>query len=256
LKFKPQHGNGGSPIVHGGKLYFTCDGSDTQDMVALDAATGEIAWKQPRGTKPRLGFAFTTPTVIEVNGKKQVIAPGAEAAMAYDPADGKEIWRVNYQGFSLIQRPIYAHGLVFLNTSYMSPTLIAVKPTGQGDVTNSHVVYRVRKGVPNTPSYLIVGDELYMVSDAGVLTCLDAKTGTVHYAERLPGRGYSASPIHADGKIYLTSESGTGCIVPVGKKFELAYRTEMEEKTFATFVPGDGAMYVRTETQLYKFAGK
>ena len=97
-----------------------------------------------------------------------------------------------------------------------------------------------------------MGDELYSVSDRGVLTCYDAKTGKEHYSERIPGQ-YSASPIYADGKLYLTSEEGTGLLIQAGKEFKQLYRTEMGEKTFASFVPGDGALYVRTETKLYKF---
>lgn len=252
LKFKPQHGNGGSPIVHGGKLVFTCDGADQQYLMALDAKTGTDAWKTKREPGVSFGFSFTTPLVIAVDGKEQIVAPASGMAAGYDPADGKELWRVKYAGFSLIQRPVFAHGLVYLQTGYVRGTLLAVKPDGKGDVTASHVAWKATKGVPNTPSYQVAGDEIYMVSDGGVLTCMDAKTGKEHYTERLPGQ-FSASPLFSDGKIYLTTETGTGLIVKAGTTFEQLYKTEMGEKTFASFVPGDGAMYVRTETKLYKF---
>jgi outer membrane protein assembly factor BamB len=255
LKFKPQHGNGGSPIIEKGKLIFTCDGTDQQYLVALDVESGKVKWKSERSVKPKLGFSFATPAVFTIDGTRQLIAMGPDMTGSYDPETGKENWRVTYTGWSLIQRPLYAHGLVYIHTGYVRPELLAVKPDGQGDVTKTHVAWKATKAVPNTPSLLLDGEELYMVSDAGTLTCMDAKTGKVHYSERLPGQ-FSASPLLSEGKIYLTTETGTGLIVPVGKEFKLAYRTEMNEKTFASFVPGDGAMYVRTETQLFKFVSK
>jgi outer membrane protein assembly factor BamB len=252
IAFHPQHGNGGSPILHKNLLIFTCDGREKQSVAALDTAMGKIVWNTPRSVKPALGFSFSTPQIIEVAGKAQLVAPGPDMTAGYDPDTGKEIWRVTYVGWSLIQRPTFAHGLVFVSTGYTRQATLAIDPNGTGDVTATHIRWTEKKNAPNTPSYLAVGDELYSVTDQGKLNCHDAKTGKLYYSERIPG-AYSASPIYNNGNIYLTSEEGTGIIVTAGKEFKQTYRTEMNEKTFASFVPGDGALYIRTESQLYKF---
>src|SRR5262249_14077340 len=187
LRFLPAHGNGGSPVVVDDKLIFSCDGREEAFVAALDRNTGKVAWKTPRGLDVPKKFSFGTPLVISMHGKQQVIVPGSGAVMAYDPATGREIWRVTYPGYSLIPRPVYGHGLVFVNTGYESPTFLAIRPDGEGDITQRHVVWRTRQNAPHTPSPLLVGDELYLVSDDGVASCLNAKTGKVHWKERLGG---------------------------------------------------------------------
>src|SRR5262249_3128497 len=146
-------------------------------------------------------FSFSTPLLITVNGQKQVISPGSNVVSALDPATGKEIWRVRYNGYSVIPRPGYGHGLVFIGNGYEAPTVMAIRPDGRGDVTDTHVAWTIRKNAPHTPSLLLMGDELYMVSDHGTASCVDAKTGKVHWQEQLE-RHYSASPLAAGGKIY------------------------------------------------------
>jgi outer membrane protein assembly factor BamB len=254
FKYKPVHGNGGSPILVGDKLVFSCDGSDVQLVVALDTATGAVAWKTPRNGGAGKSFSFATPHVITVDGGAQIVSPGSNVLAAYDPGTGREIWRARFDGYSLIQRPVFGHGLVFAQTGFDSPTLLAVKP-GRGDVTATNVAWTTKRAVPHTPSFLLVGDELYMVSDRGVVTCLDAKTGKVHWSERLPG-GYSASPIYHDGKIWLTNEEGAGTVLRAGKTFQVLARNDLTERTLASFAAADGALYVRTEKHLYRFGVK
>src|SRR5262249_59834999 len=133
--------------------------------------------------------SFSTPLLIEVQGRKQLISPGSDVVCAYDPATGREIWRVRYTGYSVIPRPVYGHGLVFICTGYNTPSLLAVRPDGEGDVTATHVAWTAHRAVPHTPSLLLAGGELYMVSDSGVASCLDARTGKVHWQGRLRG-GY------------------------------------------------------------------
>jgi outer membrane protein assembly factor BamB len=257
--YKHQHGNGGSPILADGKLIFSCDGIDTQFVLALNTKDGSEAWKTDRKSKAKSRFSFATAQVIESGGRKLVVSPAADFVAAYDLTDGKEVWRANYpkSGWSLICRPVLAGGLVVISTGYETPYLIAVDPNGQGDVTASHIKWEYKKHPPNTPTPLAIGEELYNVSDSGMMSCLDAKTGTVHWEERLKGRGFSSSPVLLNGKIYVTSEDGVGSVVtPNKKELEVEDGGEMKEKTFATFVPGDGALYLRTESKLYKFAAK
>jgi outer membrane protein assembly factor BamB len=252
--YQHQHGNGGSPILVGDKLVFSCDGTDEQFVVALDKKTGDVRWKTDRGWRPKLGFSFATAQAITANGKTLVVSPASDYVAAYDAADGKEVWRVKYPaaGWSVIPRPVVGGGLVFVCTGYVTAHLIAIDPAGTGDLTKN-VKWQARRNAANTPTPLVVGEELYMLSDQGFLTCYDAKTGQVHWSERVAGRAYSASPIYADGKLYLTSEDGVGQVVAAGKQFKEISKSEMKEKTFATFAAVDGALYVRTETTLYRF---
>jgi outer membrane protein assembly factor BamB len=250
---RPVHGNGGSPILINGLLVFSCDGLDKQFVIALHAKDGTTAWQTPRKTNAGKTFSFSTPTVIDDGGKKLVLSVGSNLIGAYDAATGKEVWRFGFDGYSLIPKPSVGHGMVFFSTGYDSPTFQAVKLGGKGDVTGSHGAWTVTKVAPHTPSPLLVGNEVYLVSDRGLMSCVDAGTGDVVWQERVKGN-YSASPIHADGRIYLTSEEGKGTLVAAGRKFEVLGEFDMKDKTFASFAAVDGALYIRTEKQLYKFA--
>jgi outer membrane protein assembly factor BamB len=251
IRYQPVHGNGGAPILTDNALVFSCDGYDQQFVVALDRAKGTILWKTDRNTDSFKKFSFSTPLLITVDGQKEIISPGSGAVWAYDPATGREIWRVRYEGYSVIPRPVYGHGLVFVSSGFESPSLLAVRPDGQGDVTASHVAWTIRKGAPLTPSPLLVGDELYLVSDTGTASCLDAKTGKVHWQERIGGN-YSASPLYADGKIYCQSEEGTAVVLQAGKRFQVLARNSLGERTLASYAVSDGAFFIRTENHLYR----
>lgn len=252
LKYPPVHGNGGSPVLVEGVLIFSCDGGSDPFVVGLDAQTGRQKWRFDRVADPSKRFAFSTPAVIEVAGQKQVVSPGAGVVNALDPATGREIWRVDYdEGYSVIPQPVFAHGLVFLSSGYNTPEIFAIRPDGQGDVTETHVAWTLKKGAPHTPSPLIVGDELYLVADKGVATCVDARTGEQHWQERIGGN-YSASPLFADGKIYVQSEEGNTLVIKPGKTFEKLTDTGFAERTLASYAAGDSSLFIRTEKNLYR----
>lgn len=250
-RYAPVHGNGGSPIVVDDLLVFSCDGGDKRFVVALNIVDGKTRWKTPRTVQVAKKFSFSTPLLIEVGGRKQIISPGSNAVCAYDPADGKEIWRVRYDGYSVVPRPVYGHGLLFLSSGYDRPILLAIRADGKGDVTDTHVVWKTNKAAPLSPSPLLVGDELYTVSDGGVASCLDARTGEVHWRERLGGN-YSASPLFAGGKLYFQSEQGMGVVVQAGKEFKLVAKNSLDERSLASPAAADGALFIRTETRLYR----
>jgi outer membrane protein assembly factor BamB len=249
---QPVHGNGGSPILVDGLLVFSCDALDKQAVIALDTKTGKTAWETPRKAAAEKPFSFGTPTAIEVNGKSQIVSEGSNVLAGYDAKTGKEVWRTKFDGYSVIPRPVTGHGMVYFSTSFDRPKVIAIKLGGAGDVTGSHTAWTLAKGAPNTPSPLLVHDELYLISDRGQFSCVDAMTGKVVWDEKLKGN-YSASPIADDRNIYLTSEEGKGTLVKAGRKKEILGEFDLGEKTFASFAAADGALYVRTETQLYKF---
>jgi len=253
LKYPPTHGNGGSPALVGNLLVFSCDGGQDPFVVALEATTGAVRWKTSRNTTASKKFSFSTPLAIEMDGATQIVSPGSGFVAGYDPKDGREIWRARYgEGYSVITRPVFAHGLVFVSSSYDRPVLYAVKPSGaKGDVTDSHVAWTHPKGAPNTPSTLAVGDELYFVSDAGIATCVDARTGAVHWSERLGG-GFSASPVVAEGRVYFQNEEGVGTVLQAGKTFEVLAKNELGERTLASPAVTDNALLLRSKSHLWR----
>jgi outer membrane protein assembly factor BamB len=252
LKYPPLHGNGGSPMLVGNGLIFNCDGTSNPFVAALDKNTGEVLWKTPRNSDASRKFSFSTPLAIEVQGKTQVVSSASGTVMAYDPGTGKEIWRVRYpEGYSVVPRPVYGHGLVYLSSAFDRPVVYAIDPKGTGDITETAIKWTINKGAPNTPSPLLVGDELYFVSDSGIMTCADAKKGAVHWQERVGGN-YSASPVFADGKVYVQSEEGVGTVLKPGKTFEVLAKNDLKERTLASYAIGEKSIYIRTAQRLYR----
>ncbi len=245
-----QHGPGGSPVVYDNLLIMSCDGQDVQYVVALDKLTGKVRWK-----KLREGYqAYTTPLVVRLPAGDQVISPGAFRAVSYEPRTGKEIWQVRYgDGFSNVPRPVYSNGLVFICTGFQQPSLLAVRLDGRGDVTKSHIAWTLKRGVSLTPSPLLIGDELYMVSDNGVASCVDAKTGVPHWQVRLGGN-HSASPIYADGRIYFLSEEGESVVIAPGKEFKALAKNQLDGPTLASMAVSKGSIFVRSQAHLYRLS--
>jgi outer membrane protein assembly factor BamB len=182
-----------------------------------------------------------------------VVSVGAYRAAAYDPQNGKEIWRVSYaDGFSNVPRPVFGHGLVYIATGFQQPSLLAVRVDGAGDVTRTHVAWTLRRGAPLTPSPLLVGDELYVVNDGGIAQCLDATTGESRWIQRLGGGDYSASPLYADGRIYFLSEGGVATVIAPGKEFRRLATNTLDGETLASIAVSDGSMYIRSDNYLYR----
>lgn len=250
LAYKPVHGNGGCPVLVDDLLVFSEDAQADPVIVALEKATGKLRWKMPRVTNAKKTFSFCTPLVIEVKGAKQIISPGSNCVVALNPQDGAEIWRVNYDGYSVVPRPIYGHGLLFIATGFDRGSVIAVKPDGEGDVTDTHVAWTITKNAPLTPSMLLVGEDLYMVADNGLVTCADAKTGSVVWAERV-AKGTSASPLYADGKIYIQDELGVGHVLQAGHELKLLASNDLADKSLASYAVHGKHLLIRTQHALW-----
>jgi outer membrane protein assembly factor BamB len=256
-EFKLDHevGPGSSPALFGDKLILTCDGIDVQFVAALEKNTGHVAWKTDRSGEPNDSpsqrKAFATPLLADFGQGHQIISPGAEQVVAYDVETGKELWKVKYPGFSNVPRPILGNDLIFVCTGFMKPEIWAIRPGGTGDVSSSHVQWKVTSQAPANPSPLWINDAVYMVSDQGVASCLSATTGEEIWQKRIGGN-YSASPLAADGRIYFFSEEGETNVLKPGREFELLATNKLEGSIMASPAVAGRALFIRTDTQLYR----
>ena len=247
--YNHRHGPAGSPIVVGDLLILSCDGGDVQFVTALHKQTGKEVWKTTREG----AMAYSTPLLIEVDGQPQVVSTGGEWAMGYEPQTGKEIWRFRYpKGYSNVPRPVFGQGLVFLCSGYDKPWLYAVRPNGTGDVTETHMAWKLDRGAPLNPSPLLIGEELYIVSDNGIVTCLNAKSGEQHWQQRVGGN-FSASLLHADGRIYMLDENGkTYVFAPTKDEYRELAVNEVPGRSLASIAAADGSLFLRTDKAVYR----
>ncbi len=255
LRLNHENGPGSTPVVWGDKLIVHLDGSDTQSIAAYDTATGAVAWQTPRSGElrddPQLRKAYGTPLVLSLDDRDVLVSPAADWLYAYDPATGEELWRLGYGvlGFSIVPRPVMAGGLLFMSTSFMQPELLAVKIGGAD--RRPEIVWREKKGTPTMSSPLVVAGLIYMVSDKGVATCLDAASGERVWSERLGGN-FSSSPLFADGRIYVGNRDGDTFVIRPGRGFDLLATNSLDGAIFATPAAVGRAIYLRTETALYR----
>ncbi len=251
-----ENGPGGSPIVWNELLIFHCDGSDTQYIVAFDVNTGRQVWRTDRSGEmqdnPELKKAYGTPLVTAIDGRDVLLSPAADWLYGYDPATGRELWKLSYGvlGFSIVPKPVVANGIAYIGTSFMKSELLAVR-LGTNAAAQPEILWRYGRSVPNMPSPLVVGDAVYLVSDKGIATCLDAATGEVRWTGRLGG-SFSSSPLFADGKIYVGNRDGQMFVIRPGETLDILATNEFGEAIMASPAAVGRALYVRTERALYR----
>ena len=259
LRLDHVNGPGSTPVLWNDLLIVNCDGSDVQYVAALDAATGTLVWKTPRSGRLHdeadLKKAYSTPLVLPVGDRDLLVSAGADWLYGYDPRTGKELWRMSYGdlGFSVVPRPVAAHGLLYMSTSFNQPRLLAIRLAD--DRTGAEIVWQETKAAPSMPSPLVVGDELFMVSDKGIATCLDARTGAVGWSHRLGGN-FSSSPLFADGRIHVGNREGETFVYAPGKTFTLLATNRLDGRIFATPAAVGDSLYLRTDTALYRIANR
>jgi len=249
-------GPGSSPIIQGDGLFLTFDGFDQQYVVALNKRNGETIWRTDRdidygSDNGDVKKAYSTPTYINHQGRQQLISPASVATIAYDPGSGRELWKVYHGGFNAAAKPLYTHDLVILNLQG-GLRLLAVRPDGEGDVTETKIVWKYKKSTPTRPSQLVVGDHLFMMNDKGIFSCLDVRTGLLSWTERVGG-GHSASPIYANGLIYCFDERGMTYVLKADPtSYKLVAQNELENGCMASPAVIGNALIVRTKTHLYR----
>jgi outer membrane protein assembly factor BamB len=267
-RFRIQFGMHSTPALFGGKLYlqFLHDGG--QHVICLDAATGNEVWKVERPSDGRAEclHSYASPFVWTDGKDAYLVTHGNDYAVAHDLNDGKEIWRLG----GLNPKDRYNRTLRFVASPVCTPDLIvvptakkgvvvAVKPTARGQIADGseHEQWRLPKGTPDVPCPLVVDGLVYLVDEWGeTLTCLDAKTGNVHYAQRFRKFRHRASPVYADGKVYVTARDGVCNVVKAGPKFELLATNKIEEDQTASPLVADGRLYLRGFKHLYAIGTK
>lgn len=262
-------GSGSSPVIFQNLLLMHFDGSDKQYVVALDKKTGKTVWQTNRSIDFKdidangkiqadgdLRKAFATPQVAQLNGRWEMISLGAKAAYSYDPFTGKELWRVEERAqHSASTRPVIGHGMIFYPTGFSTGQLFAVRIGGNGLLDESAIAWKVKRGVSNKPSILLIDDLIFMIGDTGIASCIEAKTGTQVWQERIGGE-YSASPVYADGKVWLFSEDGKTTVIKPSRTFEKLAENKLGDGFLASPALAGKAMYLRSRTQLYRIEKK
>lgn len=260
LAYYHHHGSAGSPVLVGGVLVVVCDGFTgpfydklvrsgvdfPQFVVGLDAGTGDIRWRTQRKGR----HSYGTPLVVTGDRGTQVICPGGDHVWAYDPADGRELWSCRYEGYSVVPRPVESNGVVYVCTGYDTASLLAIRLGGEGDVTSSRVAWRLSQGVPFTPSPVIIGAHIYLLSDNGILSCVTLGGGQVVWKQRLGGN-FSASPISVGDRLYCLSEDGVTHVVRVGAQCEKLATNRVKGRTLASLAVAGGRLFLRSDRQLY-----
>jgi outer membrane protein assembly factor BamB len=227
-----------------------------QFLVALDKASGKTVWKRDR----RIVFdtddtdyhkAYSTPALISVEGQPQLVSPSAGATIAYVPETGEEIWRVRSGGMNAAALPLFGNGLVYATSAAGGYQLFAVRPDGHGDVTESHVAWKFAKTVPTRSSQILLGTRLFMISDAGVISCVDAKSGEGVWQKRLGGP-FSASPLYAGGRIYFFGEEGDVPVIAATDEYKLLANNKLGDGFMASPAVYADSLILRSRTHLYR----
>jgi len=260
-KFYSQHGLGASPILYGDLLIMPLDGSsegedkmigwkspwDKAVLLALDKNTGKVAWQGKRGLSR---IAHATPNLLLSGDDAQLISGAGDVIQGFHPKTGERIWTVYSQGEGVVPSIVIGDGLIYSVSGFEMPTIRAVRPDGQGDVTKTHIAWEQTKGVPSQSSLLYVKPHLYAVTDTGAVTCYDAGTGDVVWQNRVSGK-HSASPIFADGRVYFLSEDGESVVIKPGAKFEVLARNSIGEPCQASMAVSQGNLFIRSQHNLF-----
>ena len=264
IQCRHYRGPSSSLILFENLLILTMDGVDVQYHIALDKQTGQTVWKTDRSVAWNdehvpgqmakdgdLRKAHSTPLIVTAAGKLQMLSAGAKAAYGYDPRTGKELWKVQYNDWSVAPRPLFDRGLAFFVTGLNKAELWAVKTDGQGDVTETNVVWKLRTRVGKYASPILVEGLIYTAAEESFVTCLEAATGQVVWTERIGGK-HAASPIYADGRLYFFSQQGTTTALKPGRTLEVLATNTLANGFMASPAVSGKAFFLRTRTHLYR----
>jgi outer membrane protein assembly factor BamB len=245
-------GTASSPVLYENLVILQCDedGGEASFITALDVKTGKTVWKTKRPTS----VTWTTPALVAAGGREELVTAGNEFIIGYDPATGTELWRAKGLESNTIATPLVGHGLVIVSAGYPTKKVIAIRPGGKGDVSGSdRIAWTYDKGTAYVPSPILYGDYVYLITDAGLLTCLDATTGAVKYEGGRPPvpAKFVASPVAFGGNLYLTSTDGDTFVVKAGPTHEVVRTNELDEPVYASLAPAQRRLLIRGQNHIY-----
>ncbi len=246
-------GTATSPVLFEDYVILQCDEDNGEKsfVVAYHKKNGKEAWKTPR----QVQASWTTPLLVRSPQRAELITSGNEFIISYDPKTGKEWWRTKGHASNAIASPVAGHGLAIVSAGFPLKRMLAVKlgATGELDSLNANIVWRYNKGIAYVPSGILYGDYMYVMTDRGILTCLEAKTGAVVYeGGRLPMPAtFTASPVACEGKLLLTSEDGDTFVIKAGAQHEVLATNSIGEPVYASPAISDGMIFIRGEKNLY-----
>ncbi len=250
--FISAHGFNTCPVLFEDLVIINGDHDGDAYLVALERKTGRERWRIERENKTR---SYATPIIREIGGRTQMILSGSLCVASYDPHNGKRHWIVDGPTEQFVASMVYNGEYVFVTAGYPERHILAIRPDGSGNVTDTHVAWRTNRGAAYVPSPIFEGPYLLVVADSGIASCFNAKTGKRHWMERLPG-GHSPSTVSADGLVYFTSDRGVTTIVRPGKMFNIIARNELEEQISASPAISQGQIFLRTHQHLYCIGSK
>jgi outer membrane protein assembly factor BamB len=245
-------GHSSSPVLYKDKLLLLSYQNSSASLLALDRRTGKELWKTDQ---EKAAQSYSTPLVIEAATGAEVIVNSSERIEAFDPETGKSLWQYNLPHRFAVPMPVFHNGMIYLNRGYRSSPFLAIRPGGRGDITNSHVAWNVGAGAPYVSSLIHHDGLLFYVTEQGIANCIDAKTGERVWQERVGGV-YSASPIAADGRIYLFSENGEAVVLKPGRTPQVLARNKIDGRIIASPAVSNGRIFVRTDRHLVAIQSK
>jgi outer membrane protein assembly factor BamB len=264
LRCRHYRGPSSSPVLFENLLILTFDGADVQYLVALDKKTGATIWKTDRSVvwndenvpgqmakDGDLRKAHSTPLIVTAAGKSLMLSSGAKASYGYDPRTGRELWKVQYNDWSVAPRPLFNNGLAYFITGLTKKELLAVKTDGQGDVTDTHVAWRLKTRVGKYSSPILVDGLIYTASDESFISCVDAANGATVWTERVGGK-FAASPIYGDGRLYFFDQQGTALVLKPGRTLEVLATNTLAGGFMASPAVAGKALFARTKSHLYR----
>ena len=245
--FSSMHGYCSSPVLWKDKVIINGDHDGPAYIIALDRDTGKTIWKTPR---PNMTRSYCTPIIRHVDGRNQMVLSGSKCVASYDPDTGSQHWLIDGPTEQYVASLVYNGELLFMTCGFPDLYMQLIRPNGRGNVTNTHVVWQTDRDCSYVPSPIAFGKYFLVVSDSGVATCLNAKTGQTLWRQRLGGR-HSASLVSADGLVYFLSDKGVTTVVKPGPNFQLAARNKLGEETYASPAISAGKMFLRGVKHLY-----
>ena len=250
--FVSAHGFSTCPVLFEDLVIINGDHDGDGYIVALDRKTGNERWRTARENKTR---SYVTPIIREIDGRTQMILSGSLSVASYDPSSGSRHWTIDGPTEQFVASMVYNGEFLFVTGGFPERHILAIRPNGHGNVTDTHIAWRTTRGAAYVPAPIIIGPYLLVVADSGIASCFEASSGKRYWMERLQG-GHSASPVFADGNVYFVSDQGVTTLIRPGPEFEIVARNEIGEPVTASPAISQGQIFLRSHKNLYCIGAK